>query len=79
MVTILLSVYLLIMNLLDIQNRITELMSLFVTRVRSYTAMKRTDINKVSETVLIPLLSEVYNFKNLKINLITFTYKMFAF
>ena len=28
--------------------------------------MKRTDINKVSETVLIPLLSEVYNFKNLK-------------
>jgi hypothetical protein len=64
--TTLLSVPLLILNLLDIQNRITELMTLFVTRVKSYTAMKRTYINHVSETVLIPLLSEIYNCKNLK-------------
>ncbi len=41
-------------------------MSLFVTEVKAATAMQQTDINKVSENVLIPLLAEVYGYKNLR-------------
>jgi hypothetical protein len=41
-------------------------MSLFVTEVKTATAMQQTDINKVSENVLIPLLAEVYGYKKLK-------------
>ena len=41
-------------------------MSVFVTQVRGANAAGRTDINKNAETVLIPLLAEVYGYKNLK-------------
>jgi hypothetical protein len=41
-------------------------MSLFVTQVKSATAMGKTDLNKVAETILIPLIAEVYGYKNLK-------------
>ena len=54
------------MRLQEIQNRIAELMSLFVVQVKSATAMRRTDINHISETVLIPLFSEVYGYRNLE-------------
>ena len=54
------------MNLERSQKRIRDLMSLFVTRVESATAMGQTDLNKVAETILIPLLAEVYGYKNLK-------------
>ena len=54
------------MNLLTIQNRINDLMSTFVTQIKGATAMRRTDINQVSETVLILLFIELYGYKNLK-------------
>lgn len=54
------------MKLLQVQNRINELMSVFVAQVKGATAMGQTDINRVSETVLIPLFAEVYGYKNLK-------------
>jgi AAA ATPase domain/MalT-like TPR region len=54
------------MNLEQSQKRIRDLMSLFVTRVKSATAMGQTDINKVAESILIPLIAEVYGYKNLK-------------
>ncbi len=54
------------MNILHLQNKINEFISIFVTQVKGATAMGRTDINKVSETILVPLLSEVYGYKNLK-------------
>jgi hypothetical protein len=54
------------MNLLNTQNRIVELMSIFVTQVKGYTAMTHTDINHIAETVLIPLFREVYGFQRLK-------------
>jgi hypothetical protein len=54
------------MNLDRIQNRILELMSIFVYQVEGATVMKRTDINKVSEIVLIPLFAEIFGYKNLK-------------
>ena len=54
------------MNLEKSQNRIRELMSKFVTEIRSAKAMNRTDINTISENVLIPLFSEIYGYSNLK-------------
>ena len=41
-------------------------MSMFVTQVRGAGALGQTDINKVSETVLIPLFSEVYGYERLR-------------
>lgn len=54
------------MNLLKAQNRINELMSIFVAQVRGASAMGQTDINRVSETVLIPLFSEIFGYKKLR-------------
>ncbi|NJN92491.1 MAG: SMEK domain-containing protein [Leptolyngbyaceae cyanobacterium SL_5_14] len=54
------------MQLLNLQNRINELLSIFVAQVKGATAMGRTDINKVAETVLIPLFKEVYGYAELK-------------
>ncbi|MBD2139290.1 SMEK domain-containing protein [Anabaena sp. FACHB-1237] len=54
------------MNLLKSQNRIIVLMSRFVDQVNDSTAMARTDINKVAETILTHLLAEVYDYRELK-------------
>lgn len=54
------------MQSLHLQNRINELMSTFVIHVKGATSMGRTDINKVAETVLIPLFKEVYGYTALK-------------
>lgn len=54
------------MNLEQTLQKIRYLMTFFVTEVKAATAMQQTDINKVSENVLIPLLAEVYGYKNLK-------------
>lgn len=46
--------------------RINELMSRFIVQIEGEAAMGRTDLNKAAETILIPLLNEVYgwNLKN---------------
>ena len=54
------------MNLKKSQDRINELMSIFVAQVKGAGAMSRTDINHVSENVLIPLFSEIYGHTELK-------------
>lgn len=54
------------MKLLQSQQRISELMSIFTTQIKNETATGRTDLNKVSETILIPIFTEVYGYKNLK-------------
>lgn len=54
------------MNLNLTQERIVELMAIFVAQIKGATAMSRTDINRVSELVLIPLLSQIFNYENLK-------------
>ena len=54
------------MNLLESRNRINYLLSVFVTEVKGATAMGQIDINKVSETLLIPLLAEIFGYKNLR-------------
>lgn len=53
------------MNLNEIQERINRLLSFFVTEVKGATAMGRADINRVSEVVLIPLLSKVFGYSSL--------------
>jgi hypothetical protein len=54
------------MRLLDYQNRINELMSAFVTQIKGATAMGRTDIKIISETVLIPIFREVFGYLHLE-------------
>lgn len=54
------------MELLDIQHRINHLMSLFVIKVKGFNATQKYDINRVAESVLIPIFSEIYGYKNLK-------------
>src|ERR687886_871022 len=54
------------MNLEQSQNRIKHLMSLFVTQIKCGTAMGKTDLNKVAENILIPIIAEVYGYRNLE-------------
>src|SRR6185436_27571 len=54
------------MKLNQIQERIVELFSIFVTQVRGNTAMSRTDINRVSEIVMVPLLKEIFKYSHLR-------------
>jgi hypothetical protein len=53
------------MNLQNSQNRIRDLMARFVSEVKAATALDQTDINRIAETVLIPLLSQVLNLPSL--------------
>jgi len=50
----------------QVQARIAELFSNWVTQVRGETAMNRFDINRISEVVLLPLLSRVFECPNLE-------------
>ena len=54
------------MNLEKSQYKIRELMTRFVTEIKVAGAMDKTDINRVSENVLVPLLSEIYEHTELK-------------
>ena len=54
------------MNLLESRNRINKLLSIFVAEIEGATALNQTDINRISETILIPLFAAVYDYKNLK-------------
>jgi hypothetical protein len=54
------------MKLNAVQNRIQYLMAVFVAQIKTAAAMSKTDINKVAETVLIPILSEIYDCQNLE-------------
>lgn len=54
------------MSLLRTQQRINELMATFVAQAKSAAATGKTDINKVSETLLIPLFGAVYGYTHLK-------------
>lgn len=54
------------MNLLRSQNRINELLAIFVAQVKAYGASQRTDINRVAESVMIPLFREVYGYSHLE-------------
>jgi hypothetical protein len=46
--------------------RINYLMALFVTQIKCCTAMSQTDLNKAAENILIPIIAEVYDYRNLE-------------
>ena len=54
------------MNLKKSQDRINELMSRFRAEIQAAGAMHQTYINRVSENVLVPLLSEIFGHTELK-------------
>lgn len=54
------------MNLKKCRARINELMSRFVAQVKGAIEMDELDINRVSEDVLIPFLSAIYEHTNLE-------------
>lgn len=53
------------MHLEHSQNRIRDLMTVFVTQIKGASAMGRTDIKKLAEIVLRPLFRVVYGLDNL--------------
>lgn len=53
-------------NLLRTQERITELLGTFAYQAKAHSAASRTDFNKVSEDVLVPLFRLIYNLPDLK-------------
>jgi DNA polymerase III delta prime subunit len=54
------------MNLGDAHNKIFRLWGQFVWEIKASIAAGMTDWAKLSETVLIPIFSEIYGYKNLK-------------
>lgn len=50
------------------QNRVRTLMSLFVTEIKHAGAMRRTDLQRVSETIVIPLFAEVFGYSLRNLN-----------
>jgi hypothetical protein len=54
------------MNLEQSQKRINYWMSLFVTEITNATATGKTDLNKEAENILIPIIAEVYGYRNLE-------------
>src|SRR5215213_6999152 len=48
-------------NLLYTQERITELLGVFSFQSRAFSASGKTDFNKVSEDVLVPLFKQIFN------------------
>ncbi|MEO1685035.1 MAG: SMEK domain-containing protein, partial [Cyanobacteria bacterium J06631_12] len=46
--------------------QIKKQLSIFVTEVKSSCAMGSTDINRIAESLLIPILREAYGYQDLK-------------
>jgi hypothetical protein len=53
-------------NLLHIHERITELLGVFAYQAKAYSASGKTDFNKVSEDVLVPLFKQIFDLPNLR-------------
>jgi hypothetical protein len=53
-------------NLLHTQERITELLGVFAYQAKASSASGKTDFNKVSEDVLVPLFRQIYDLSDLK-------------
>jgi len=54
------------MKQLKVIHRINELFSIFVTQIKGLNSLNMYDINTISETILIPLFKEIYQFSDLK-------------
>ncbi len=56
------------MNLEISLKRVNQLMSRFVAEIKGEASMGRTDLNKAAETILIPLLNEIYGWNLVNVN-----------
>jgi hypothetical protein len=56
------------MNLEISLKHVNQLMSRFVTEIKGEASMGRTDLNKAAETILIPLLNEIYGWNLVNVN-----------
>ncbi|NJD60914.1 MAG: hypothetical protein C3F13_16500 [Anaerolineales bacterium] len=54
------------MKLQETQNRIRDLLSLFVTMIKADTAMGRQDLNKIAENLLIPIFALTFDYQSLE-------------
>ncbi|MBW4528932.1 MAG: SMEK domain-containing protein [Phormidium tanganyikae FI6-MK23] len=54
------------MNSLRLEARISELMSRFVAQIKHSAAVSRTDLNRAAQTVLVPILREIYGYTSLE-------------
>lgn len=54
------------MRALNIDNEIALQLSYFVTSVKAFNAMDRTDINRVAQNILVPIFVETYGFSDLR-------------
>ncbi|MGB7326596.1 MAG: SUMF1/EgtB/PvdO family nonheme iron enzyme [Rubripirellula sp.] len=54
------------MKSLNIDNEIVELVARFVTELKGFNAIDRTDINRVAQNLFVPVFDEVYGYKNLR-------------
>ncbi|MBL8204471.1 MAG: SMEK domain-containing protein [Blastocatellia bacterium] len=53
-------------NLLHIRTRINELLGIFAFQAKAHSAGGKTDFNKVSEDVLVPLFRQIFDLADLK-------------
>ncbi len=53
-------------NLLHTQERVIELLGVFAYQAKAYSASGKTDFNKVSEDVLVPLFRQIFDLPDLK-------------
>ncbi|MCM1981980.1 MULTISPECIES: SMEK domain-containing protein [Cyanophyceae] len=56
------------MNLEISLKRVIQLMSRFVTEIKGEASIGRTDLNKAAETILIPILNEIYGWNLENVN-----------
>ncbi len=54
------------MHALEIDNEIAFQFTYFVTEMKAFRAMDRTDINRVAQNVILPLFKEVYGYSQLR-------------
>jgi hypothetical protein len=54
------------MDRLQVQHRIVKLMSLWAVEISSMGRLSLTDLNNISETILVPLLSEIFDWPDLQ-------------
>lgn len=54
------------MHALEVDNEIAIQFTYFVAEIKAFSAMDRTDINRVAQNVLVPILNEVYCYSQLR-------------
>ncbi|MGK7916114.1 MAG: SMEK domain-containing protein, partial [Prochloraceae cyanobacterium] len=54
------------MDALKIENEISFQLSYFVTTIKAFSAINRTDLNRVAQNILVPIFKEIYGYSQLR-------------